>query len=158
MLDVGTGTGVLIPLIAGAVGREGRVLALDFSFSMLAQARDELDCPNVLLVQGDIHRAPVARGRFDRVICNAALPHFEDRGLALREMVGALRPGGVLVISHPVGREAANARHRRAGGPVGEDRVPPPEQMERLLREQGLEDIAVVDEPEFYLARGRRRP
>jgi hypothetical protein len=60
------------------------------------------------------------------------------------------------VISHPIGREAVNKLHREAGGPVEEDRVPTPKAMIALLEEAGLTQIQVVDEPEFYLARGRR--
>jgi ubiquinone/menaquinone biosynthesis C-methylase UbiE len=39
VLDVGTGTGVLIPLIFEAVGPSGEITALDFSSEMLGAAR-----------------------------------------------------------------------------------------------------------------------
>ncbi len=156
VLDVGAGTGVLGPLLLAAAGEEGQVVAFDISRGMIAQAAAKLSAGNLLLVQADVHRLPFPEGAFDRVICNAAFPHFGDRRGALGEMARVLGPGGVLVISHPIGRAAVNARHREAGGAVGEDRVPPPEVMEGLLREAGLVEIAVVDEPEFYLARARR--
>ncbi len=156
VLDVGTGTGVLVPLIAEAVGPAGRVLALDISVRMLLEARQRIQGRTVLLVQADVRHLPVRPGAFHRVVCNAAFPHFGDRRSALQEMVGSLRAGGVLVISHPIGREAVNARHRAAGGPVAEDRVPPPEEMEALLRDAGLADTVVIDEPGFYLARARK--
>lgn len=38
VLDVGTGTGVLLPFLAEAVGPEGRVVAVDFAPAMLARA------------------------------------------------------------------------------------------------------------------------
>lgn len=156
VLDVGTGTGVLIPLIAEAIGPQGRLLAFDISLRMLVEARRRIHGETVLLVQTDVYHLPIRLGSFDRVVCNAALPHFGDRRAALREMLGALRAEGLIVISHPIGREAVNARHREAGGPVAEDRVPPPEDMEALLRDAGLADTVVIDEPEFYLARGRK--
>lgn len=156
VLDVGTGTGVLVPLIAEPVGPAGRVLAFDISLHMLLEARQRIHGGTVLLVQADVHHLPVRLGSFDRVVCNAALPHFGDRGAALQEMIGSLRGGGLIVISHRIGREAVNARHRAAGGPVAEDRVPPPAEMEALLREAGLADVVVIDEPDFYLARARK--
>jgi len=157
VLDIGTGTGVLVPHILREIGAQGRLLALDVSGQMLREARTRFRAGNVLFVQADVHRLCARDATFDCVICNAAFPHFEDRALSLREMNRVLRRGGMLVISHPIGREAVNARHRAAGGPVGEDRVPLPEAMSRLLAASGIADVAVIDEPEFYLARGRKR-
>ena len=154
VLDVGTGTGILIPLIVEAVGTGGRILALDVSAQMLMQVQTTRHPGHTTRVQADVHHLPVPSAALDRVICNAAFPHFDDRELALREMVRALRSGGALIVSHPIGREAVNARHRAAGGPVGRDRVPAPEEMEALLRAAALTRISVTDEPEFYLARG----
>ncbi len=156
VLDLGTGTGVLIPHILGEIGSRGRVLAVDVSQGMLTEAREKFREENVLFVRADAHHLCAPEAAFDRVVCNAAFPHFADRELTLREMIRVLRPGGVLVISHPVGREAVNARHRAAGGPVAEDRVPAVQAMEALLGAAGLQQVVVVDEPDFYLARGRR--
>jgi len=157
VLDVGTGTGVLLPFILAAIGLEGRALAVDISRKMLEQAGTKGLPSNAALVEADAQHLCVMDGAFDRVICNAAFPHFDDRRLGLREMVRALRPNGLLVVSHPIGRAAVNARHRAAGGPVGEDRVPSPGDMASLLGGAGLAEVVVVDEPEFYLARGRKQ-
>jgi ubiquinone/menaquinone biosynthesis C-methylase UbiE len=156
VLDTGTGTGVLVPFIVDGVGPTGLVLAIDISRAMLAQARAKVRATNVWFAAGDVHHLPAAAKIFHRAICNAAFPHFEDRARGLREMIQALLPGGILVVSHPIGREAVNARHRAAGGTVSEDRVPPARIMEGLLAGAGLERVAVIDEPEFYLARGEK--
>jgi ubiquinone/menaquinone biosynthesis C-methylase UbiE len=154
VLDVGTGTGVLIPHLLRAVGPIGRIVAVDLSRGMLEVAREKELPPSVTLLEADVHDLPLPDVDFDRVICNAALPHFEDRAQSTREMMRVLRSGGILVISHPIGREAVNRRHRDVGGPVEADRVPPPEAMTALLQEAGLTEVWVVDEPEFFLARG----
>ena len=156
VLDVATGTGVLLPFIAEACGEEGLIAAFDFSFPMVQQAREKFAAPGRAFVQADVQALPFGAAVFDRVICNASFPHFEDRALSLREMARVLRPGGTLVISHPIGRAAVNARHRESGGPVTEDRVPAPPAMLALLRSAGFREAEVVDEPDFYAAHARK--
>jgi len=156
VLDVGTGTGVLVPHLLRAVGPAGKVAAIDVSAGMLEVARQKGFPANVDFQQADVRRIPFPEAAFDRVICNAAFPHFEDRAQSLREMIRVLRSGGILVISHPIGREAVNVLHREAGGPVEEDRVPAPSAMFALLENADLTDVWVIDEPEFYLARSRK--
>jgi ubiquinone/menaquinone biosynthesis C-methylase UbiE len=133
----------------------GGIVAVDISSEMLAVARRKGFPSCVSFVQADMQRAPLRGGSFDRVICNAAFAHFPDRQKALREMVRVLRPGGLLVISHPIGREAVNALHRRTEEVVSEDAVPTGEEMRRLLQEAGLTGIRILDETDFYLGAGR---
>lgn len=156
VLDVATGTGVLIPHLLEAIGPSGRITGLDLSRGMLEMARRKAFPPNVTLVQANVHNIPLPETSFDRVICNAALPHFEDFPQSLKEMVRILKPGGVLVISFPIGREAVNKIHQNVGGAVKNHRVPMPEMMVEMLKQAGLIKIWVIDEPEFYLAFGKK--
>jgi len=158
VMDVGTGTGVLIPHIAEAVGASGSILAIDISPEMLSVARGKKFPQNVEFLQADIQETGLPGNSFDRIICNAAFPHFEDRKKALAEMVRMLRPGGTLVISHPIGRDAVNRLHREVSPVVAEDHVPAAHELRRMLEEVGLFEILIVDEPDFYLAAGHKPP
>lgn len=156
VLDVGTGTGVLIPYLLEALSGNGSVLAIDISREMLEQARakgfpETVEFRLTAMEDFDPHGKA-----FDRVVCNAVFPHFWDRRLALQKAFSALKPGGIVVISHPKGREAVNRIHREAGDAVSGDRVPDPETMRALLVETGFTGVTVIDEPEFYLARAVR--
>ncbi len=155
VLDVGTGTGALIPHILQAVGERGIVVAIDISCEMLRQAVRKGFPPNVHFVLGDMHRLGACAAAFDRVLCNAVFPHFDDKELALREAWRVLRPSGLLVISHPIGREAVNRLHAQHTA-VAEDTVPTAEKMYYLLTHLNWTDIHVIDEPGFYLARARK--
>ena len=62
------------------------------------------------------------------------------------------RAGGWLVICHTASREAINEFHHSVGGVVAHDIIPDEGEMLRLLREAGLVEAQVRDEPDRYLA------
>ena len=98
VLDVGCGTGVLLPGLAAIVGAEGRVVGLDHSAAFLKEARTRLAdaflSDRVELVEGDAHHLPFADASFDAAHCERVLMHLVDPALALREMQRVVRPGG----------------------------------------------------------------
>lgn len=53
---------------------------------------------------GDIVDLPAARGPVDAVFFNACFGNLHDRREALWAACRLLRPGGHVVISHPLGR------------------------------------------------------
>ena len=109
VLEVGCGTGVFLPGLAGAVGSEGRVVGLDHSAVFLEEARKRLadaSLPGpVELVEGDAHHLPFADGTFDAAHCERVLMHVEDPEIAIRELQRVVRPGGRVVVAevYPAG-------------------------------------------------------
>lgn len=155
VLDVGCGSGRLIPLILEAVGDGGSLVELDFAPGMVDLARRKTDDPRVSFRVGDAHDLPFAEGDFDRVIALALLPHLDDRGKALAEFHRVLIPGGVLVIAHQMGREALDRLHGESSEPVRRDLLPGNEVLRRLLSSAGFAASEIVDEPDRYLAWAR---
>ncbi|MCS5696783.1 class I SAM-dependent methyltransferase [Desulfofundulus thermocisternus] len=84
ILDVGTGTGVLLPFLVEAAGPEGKVVALDIAEEMLARARAK-NPGNVEFVLADISCTPFQEDTFDEIICNSCFPHVTDKPRALAE-------------------------------------------------------------------------
>jgi len=150
VLDVGCGTGVLLPLLHENMNGDGHVVALDLSGEMLKRALSK-EQPAVY-VQGDARSLPLPEGIFDWVLCNAVFPHFADKSRALAELRRVLRAGGHLVICHTASRQAINEFHRSVGGVVAHDTIPDEREMLRLLQEVGLVEARVWDEPDRYLA------
>jgi len=154
VLDVGAGTGVLVPLLLEATDGEGQIVALDFSGEMLRRAQAKGH--PVAYVQGDAQWLPFPAETFDWVICNAVFPHFPDKQRVVHETSRVLRKGGRLVICHTASRQAINEFHRSVGGIVAHDTIPNEKAMRHLLREAGLRGVMVWDEPDRYLALGQR--
>lgn len=97
LLDIGTGTGRLLELLAPRI-RAG--LGIDASRAMLALARARLSRPglgHVSVRQADMYRLPLA-GQFDLVVLQMVLHYAEDPAAALAEAARVLAPGGQLVV------------------------------------------------------------
>lgn len=162
VLDVGCGTGLLLPLLREKVRCTGRIVALDLSREMIrrAQSKGQL----ALCVRADAQHLPFADGLFDWVICNAVFPHFPDKRRALAELRRALRDaepargriGGHLVILHTANRQRINEIHRSIGGVLSHDAIPQEDEMRLLLSEAGLGQVQMQDEPDRYLVLARR--
>ena len=119
LLDVGTGTGRMLELLAP---QAGRALGVDQSPQMLRMARTRLEragLRNAQLRQGDIFALPVERDAFDLVVLHQVLHYLDDPARALREVARTLRPGGRLLVVDfaPHGEEDLRTAHahRRLG-------------------------------------------
>lgn len=156
VLDVGTGTGILLPLIRQAIGPKGILVGFDFSFKMLEKAKLR-PCPGVkILINATVESLPFQSGIFDQIVCFSALPHFPDKLKALLEMVRVLKGGGDLSIAHLKSVEELNQLHQRIGGPVAHDLLPAPEKVWGLLVGSGLKDISIINRTGKFLAQGRK--
>jgi ubiquinone/menaquinone biosynthesis C-methylase UbiE len=151
VLDIGSGTGVLLPFLIAEVGNEGKIVALDFSAEMLVQAQAKNFPPIVRFAQADVLAIPLPDSSVDLAICNSAFPHFNDKVNALREIARVLRNNGRLVICHTMSREMLNRLHQSIGGIVASDLLPDEFQLRGLINQAGLKITHFEDSPERYL-------
>jgi SAM-dependent methyltransferase len=63
------------------------------------------------LILADVMRLPLADSSVDAVFAAGLLPHLDDSVGGLRELARVCRPGGRLVLFHPIGRAALARRH-----------------------------------------------
>jgi ubiquinone/menaquinone biosynthesis C-methylase UbiE len=151
VLDIGSGTGVLLPFLIAELGDEGKIVALDFSAEMLIQAQAKNFPPIVGFAQADVLTIPLADNSVDLAICNSAFPHFNDKVKALEEIARVLRNNGRLVICHTMSREILNQFHQSIGGIVAGDLLPDESQLKGLIKQAGLRVTHFEDGPERYL-------
>lgn len=155
VLDVGCGSGRLIPLVCEKIGPNGSLVELDFAPGMLDIGRGKPNNGNVTFMLGDAHAMPLPSKDFDKVIALALLPHLDDKAAALKEFHRVLKPGGLLVIAHQMGREALDRLHGQSSEPVRRDLLPEKPVLESLLTEAGFSSIEILDEPKQYVAWGQ---
>ena len=149
LLEVGCGTGQITGWLCSAVA-PGRVVAVDFSDAMLAQARAKgIDADFRLL---DIC-AERPTGKFSVALCFHSFPHFRDQAGALANISVALKPGGALIVIHLAGSGAINAFHSGVGGAVGNDILPTGEAWGELLTHAGLKLTELIDRDDLFCLR-----
>ena len=104
VLDVATGTGLVAREALKLIGPQGRLVGLDPSSAMLAEARRALA---IETVEGRAEAIPLPGGQFDFVSMGYALRHVGDLGATFREYLRVLKPGGtvcILEIARPQSR------------------------------------------------------
>jgi len=145
VLDVGTGTGILIPLIQ--TYRPGRVIACDLSTAMLEQL--ESNYTGVETIQADVRDLNLGDAIIDVVFINACYPNIADKVGAFTNIARILKPTGRIVISHPLGKAFVETLKRGASYPL--DDFPSESDATHLFSPYGFKVKAYVDEPKLYI-------
>jgi len=134
LLDVGTGTGRLLEVLAPRI-RSG--LGVDASRAMLALARVRLASATYAHCSvrlADMYALPLADGGFDTVLLQMVLHYAEDAEAVIAEAVRVLAPSGRLVVvdlaPHAHFALLSQMGHRTAGFTD--------ERMRRLFEQAGL--------------------
>jgi len=105
VLDLGSGAGNDCFVARALVGENGKVIGLDFSDTMLEQARknaEKLGFKNVEFIAGDIEDMPLAPDTIDVVVSNCVLNLVPDKQKAFDGIYKVLKPGGSFSISDVV--------------------------------------------------------
>ena len=152
ILDLGTGTGVLIPYLFEAVGPNGSITAVDYAEKMVEICRSKhSDLKNLAVILQDVEELDLPAESFDAVTCFGLFPHIENREKTLCHMSRVLRPGGKLIIFHALNSTELRTHHKTASPAVADDLLPEESEMRQLLEDAGLTEIKIEDEPGCYL-------
>jgi SAM-dependent methyltransferase len=145
VLDVGTGTGILITFILEYGPAE--VHACDLSENMLQRVKERF--PRVITHLCDIRDLQLPDDSLDVVFINACFSNIMDKSKSLDNLYRLLSPQGRLVISHPLGREFIIGLKKHT--PFHLDLLPDEAQARELFERHGFEIVSFRDEPLFYI-------
>lgn len=152
VLDVGTGTGILVPYLTKAVGPEGSVVAIDFSKKMAQKCMAKHShLENFTVTVGNIEDADFSSQHFDAVVCFGVFPHLDNKPKTLQNINRMLKTGGKLVIAHALSSEELKTHHKQASQHVVHDVMPTNKELTKLLEQTGFTGINIKDEPGCYL-------
>lgn len=96
LLDLGCGTGD-IAHEAFRRNPSGKIVAADFTLSMIATARKRNSGEKVIWVAADAMELPFADESFDAVVSGYLMRNVADLNQALKEQFRVLKPGGKMV-------------------------------------------------------------
>jgi len=156
VLDIGTGNGVLLPYLSIKVKPGGIILALDFSWSMIALARKNNPKRNLGFLNASAEALPIKDQKLDCITCFSAFAHVCDKIESLKEMARVLKKGGRLYIAHPFGKKELAHHHKTAGGVVKHDTLPSDLLMKKMMMRSGLKNVRIIDRSDLYLASAQK--
>jgi ubiquinone/menaquinone biosynthesis C-methylase UbiE len=156
VLDVGCGLGHELQRLASRVGPNGRVVGIDASSAMVAEARrraEQLELPITVEV-GDAHTLRFPDDWFDVCRVERVLRYLDRPDIAVREMARVVRCDGVVLAfdfdSDQTIIDAPDAALTRRIAELLDAAVPHPwigRQLYGLFRRSGLADVRVVPHP-----------
>ena len=160
LVDIGTGTGRILKLLAASVGRG---VGIDLNNDMLALARSNLegaDYAHIHVRKGDMYRLPLEDASVDLVVVHMVLHYSDHPCEVIAEAARVLAPGGRLLLidfaAHSEEKLRSEYKHHRLGFSD--------EEIGQCLKLCGYEDDVVseqlVGEPltvKFWQARRQGR-
>jgi SAM-dependent methyltransferase len=152
VLDVGSGTGILVPIIEKY--EPETIYACDLSEVMLARLKEHY--PYAKTIAEDVRDLSLPESSIDVVFMNACYPNIVDKGRSFANISRMMKPGGRMVISHPMGKSFIDRLKEKSPFPL--DDFPEKSEAETLLVHYGFEIQKFVDGPELYVLLVSKRP
>ena len=158
VLDVGSGTGVMIPYLFNRVKESGKIVALDFSEEMISISKKKNPpekFPNIKFIVQDVNEF-IMKDIFNAILCYSCFPHFLEQNLTIKILTKGLKTGGKLMIAHSQSRKAINNLHKKSEAIVTKDRLPSMKKLSKMIKNAGLKLLKNLDNEEIFFIIGKK--
>lgn len=153
VIDLGAGGGFDAFLAAREVGKNGFVIGVDMTPTMVSKARNNADkagFTNTDFRLGEIEHLPIADNTADIIISNCVINLSPDKLQVFQDALRVLKPGGRLAISDVVATaempdEMKNNEKLFSGCMAGASLIP---DLEAMMTKAGFEQISIVPKDE----------
>ena len=153
ILDVGSGTGILIPFLTEKYGQKAKITELDFAENMIKIAQKKFKKrENIEFIVSDIHSYPLQTNQHDLIICYSVFPHLNNKKNLLKKLKTLLKNRGHLVIFHSQSRKEINNMHKNAEEKrINEAFLPPAQKVVQMAKKENFKVNKTVDNQKLYL-------
>jgi len=150
ILDVGTGTGVLIPFY-NAINKDGKVTGVDISQGMLNIAKRKFtQLNNVKFKILDVENEFIEE-KFDKIVLYSMFPHLNNKVETIKKLVNNnLKENGKLLIAHSDSREFLNNLHINTDERVSEDVLIDVNTQKEIFESANLKVTKAYEDDEIY--------
>lgn len=151
ILDLGTGTGVLLPFLSERIGPDGSITAVDYSEGMLGRAIKKFSNlnPKPEFLNIDFENENI-EGTFDHIMLFCVYPHLHTPVDTLKWMKAVnLSPNGEIVIAFPTSEDFINNIHREKHSES--DILPPAQILAERLKAAGLNAKVLNADSKSYI-------
>jgi demethylmenaquinone methyltransferase/2-methoxy-6-polyprenyl-1,4-benzoquinol methylase len=147
VLDVGCGTGILVPHFEKRGVRDFR--AIDLSPEMVKEYLKKFPARQVMAADYE-EKGLFPECSFTKIIIFNAFPHFARRELVFENSYEYLKPGGGLYIVHSMSRSDLDRHHRQSGEEVAEHMLYSNAGFHELYDGAGFKDVELDDNEKFF--------
>lgn len=150
ILDVGTGTGVIIPFIK-ALNKGGYIKGVDISTGMLNIAKEKYkNLENIEFEIKDVEEEEIYE-KYDKIILYSMFPHLENKTKTVKTLINKnLNKNGKLIIAHSNSREFLNNMHKEKDKSVSKARLIPVNNQRKIFEKNGLKVLEAFENNQIY--------
>ncbi|MCR1848287.1 methyltransferase domain-containing protein [Paeniclostridium sordellii] len=150
ILDVGTGTGVIIPFIK-ALNKGVYIKGVDISTGMLNIAKEKYEnLENIEFEIKDVEEEEIYE-KYDKIILYSMFPHLENKTKTVKTLINKnLNKNGKLIIAHSNSREFLNNMHKEKDKSVSKARLIPVNNQRKIFEKNGLKVLEAFENDQIY--------
>lgn len=147
ILDVGTGTGILIKYLLNT--NPEKIVAVDIAENMIKVAKEKYKDNKVRFIVKDIME--YTERNFDYIFLYSVYPHFKDKEAIFKHLFGLMNRGGKIIIAHSQSKEKINEVHGK-NNTVKEDKLTSGEVTAKVMEEYFKVEKIIDNENMYYIS------